>query len=171
GEGVYFAGPWEKPDEARIRALNLGFQIRLLERGDDLWVELEKAVTANRPIVLFNWTPNWVESVFPGEFVEFPDYHPDCETDPTWGQNPDFSYDCGNPKNGWLKKAAWSGMEEQWPCAWQILKAMNMDNAHIAKAAALVDVDGLSVQEAAERWLELHQPLWTGWIGEECRGE
>ncbi len=80
--GTYYAGPWEKPDEARIRALGLKFKVDELPSGEELTKKLLDAVAKKAPIVLFNWTPHWVENVIPGKFVEFPSYHQDCEIDP-----------------------------------------------------------------------------------------
>lgn len=169
--GIYIAGPWEKPEAARIRALKMAFRVRQVNNSDELWVELKKASNENRPIVLFNWTPNWVEDRFEGKFVEFPAYDPACETDPGWGINPDYHYDCGNPKDGWLKKAVWSGMPEAWPCAYQTLRNLNFNNAMISGLAARVDVDGLGHQAAAEEWLQQHESLWQSWIPDHCRSD
>jgi len=163
-QGRYVAGPWEKPDEARIRALGLNFIPVKVKHGDELWVELARAEKAGEPIVLFNWSPNWVEAVYDGAFVEFPAFAPDCETDPAWGINPKFLYDCGNPTGGWLKKAAWAGMATSWPMAHKILAAIDLSNAEFAQLAAMVDVDGLSHDEAASLWLAEHEQLWRTWI-------
>ncbi|MFT5593380.1 MAG: glycine betaine/proline transport system substrate-binding protein [Oceanicoccus sp.] len=169
-KGLYLSGPWEKPDEARIRALQIDFEVKMLASGDQLNEALKAAVKDKQPIVLFNWTPNWVESRIKGKFVEFPDYAPECETDPSWGVNKDFLYDCGNPKGGWLKKAAWSGMTTQWPCASKLLKSFTLNSQQIASAAALVDFDELSHAAAAQAWLAQYQTLWQGWIDESCQG-
>ncbi|OUS06639.1 glycine/betaine ABC transporter substrate-binding protein [Gammaproteobacteria bacterium 42_54_T18] len=168
GKGVYFAGPWEKPGEARIRALGLNFDVHILPNGDDLWVELERAHKQKKPIVLFNWTPNWVESRYAGDFIEFPVYSPECETNPSWGVSKSYLYDCGNPKGGWLKKAAWSGMEKTRRCAFQTLENINFDNKQISDAAALVDVDKLSYESAAQHWLNQNEALWKSWIPAGC---
>jgi glycine betaine/proline transport system substrate-binding protein len=168
GKGVYFAGPWEKPDEARIRALGLDLQVRVLSQGDDLWVELKKAYETQTPIILFNWTPNWVESRYEGDFVEFPQYEPACETDPSWGVNPQFIHDCGNPIGGWLKKASAVSFTQNYPCAFSTLKNISLNNQQIAVIAALVDVDKLSFQAAAEQWMQNNTALWQSWIPQEC---
>ena len=169
GKGVYFAGPWEKPDEARIRALGLNFKVKVLPKGDDLWIELKKAAAKKRPIVLFNWSPNWVESVYKGKFIEFPSYAPECEKDPSWGINKQFLHDCGNPKGGWLKKAAWSGMQRTWPCAFKTLQQVNFNNEQIAMASKRVDIDHLSYQEAAKQWMANNTAIWNSWIPVECK--
>jgi glycine betaine/proline transport system substrate-binding protein len=166
--GKYFAGPWEKPEAARVRALGMDFNVSAVVEADQLWQALEEASQQQRAIVLFNWTPNWVEARYKGKFVEFPAHAPACETDPAWGINPDFHYDCGNPAKGWLKKAAWSGMQERWPCAYQTLNHINFENLMIAQLAARVDVDGMTHEAAAKEWLKNNQRLWLSWIDESC---
>ena len=167
--GRYLTGPWEKPENARVRALGLDFEVIAVERAADLWVELEEAFSEKRPIILFNWTPNSIEAQYQGRFVEFPTYEPECETDPEWGINNDWAYDCGNPKDGWLKKAAWAGMENTWPCALGMLRSMNLNNAIIAQVAAMVDFDDMSHQLAAQQWLAENTDLWRSWIPDRCR--
>jgi glycine betaine/proline transport system substrate-binding protein len=163
GKGRYLAGPWEKPDEARIRALGLNFVAMPVKNADALWLELDKAYQQQKPIVLFNWSPNWVESRYKGKFVEFPKYEPRCETDSEWGFNTSKTHDCGNPKEGWLKKSAWKGMKKEWPCALGILQDMNFTNAMISEVAALVDSDGKSPREAAMIWLKKNKNKWEKW--------
>lgn len=168
-KGVYIAGPWEKPDEARIRALGLNFIIHKVKDGDALWQELKAAAAHQDPIVLFNWSPNWVEAQYPGAFVEFPDYDSECENNPAWGINPQFAYDCGNPKGGWLKKAAWAKFPLIWPCAANLVRNIQLDNAQISTLAALVDVNNLSYTAAAQKWLNDNQSLWQNWLPANCK--
>lgn len=168
--GRYIAGPWEKPEKDRIRALKMRFSVDTVEKASDLWVKLETAYRAKAPIVIFNWTPNWVEDRYKGSFVEFPTYDPKCESDPTWGTNKELTFDCGNPKNGWLKKAAWSGLEKNWPCAAQILRDMNFTNAMISHVSAMVVADGLTVDQAADKWIKNQQDVWEKWGRDICNG-
>lgn len=169
GIGVYFSGPWEKPDEARVRALEMDFKVHTLSKGDDLWAELKKAYSTKTPIILFNWTPNWIESRYQGAFIEFPQYSPSCETDLSWGVNKKFLYDCGNPKGGWLKKAATNSFKQQYPCAYKTLKNINLNNQQISFLSALVDIDQMSFQAAAIHWQNSNSSLWESWIPQECR--
>jgi len=163
-KGLYLGGPWEKPDGARIRALEMDFKIIRVKHGNDLWVELEKAARIKRPIVLFNWTPNWVEAKFPGKFVEFPLYDPEIETDPSKGINPEFTHDCGSPRDGWLKKVTCPGFESRFPLAFNVLKEFNFTNQMIADIAVMVDYDKNSYTEAADIWLKTHKKIWLKWL-------
>jgi len=172
GKAIYYTGPWEKPDRARIRALKLNYEVKQLDDSDSLRQQLESAIAQKKPIVIFNWTPNWVEAVHPGKFVEFPTYMAECEYDPGWGINPDLNWDCGNPKNGWLKKATAVNVATDWPCAFELINNISFNNDDIAKAAALVEVEGLSAEAAATYWLESNTSTWQAWINSsQCQVE
>lgn len=164
--GRYLAGPvdWLKHDQERVDALGMDFKIVNAGSASALWAELAAAKKRGEPIVLFNWTPNFIEAVHPGSFVEFPAHEPGCDKDPSVGPNPDATYDCGNPPNGYLKKAAWEGMAEKWPAAYEVLTRISFTNPQIAEMAKLVDVDEYEPEEAATVWLEANEDVWKSWI-------
>ena len=136
----------------------------------DLWVALEEAVKNKKPILLFNWTPNWVEHKFKGEFVNFPDYDPKCETDPAWGVSKEWKFDCGNPKNGWLKKAVSKKLKTKSPCAFEVVKNFNFENLQIAEVAFSVNSRGLTAKAAAKDWVKNNKTIWKKWIPLNCSG-
>ncbi|MEM1200573.1 MAG: ABC transporter substrate-binding protein, partial [Pseudomonadota bacterium] len=117
-----FVGPpadWGKNYAERVEALKMNFVAINVGQAATLWAELDAAVAKKEPIVLFNWTPNFIEAKHKGMFIDFPEPEGDkCAKDPSWGMNPDMVNDCGAPRSGWLKKAAWSGIAETWPAAW-----------------------------------------------------
>jgi glycine betaine/proline transport system substrate-binding protein len=162
-----FVGPpadWGKHYSERIQALGMNFQEMAVGQAATLWAELQAAYDRKEPVVLFNWTPNFIEAKFEGEFVDFPDYEAECLTDAKWGINPNSVYDCGAPKSGWLRKAGWKGLAETWPQASEFLKKVNFTNEQIAQAAALVDVEALSVEEAAAKWIAENEATWSAWM-------
>jgi len=165
-KGRYLAGPvdWQKPDKERIAALHLNYEVINAGAASALWAELKSAVRRKAPIILFNWTPNWVGAVYPGHFVNFPDWSPKCESDASWGINPKAKYDCGNPKNGYLKKGVWSGFPKKWSCGYQLIKNISFTNAQVDKAAAMVDVDRMKPEAAAAKWIKDNQAVWKKWI-------
>ncbi len=165
-QGKYFTGPWEKPDRARVRSLGLSIEVVTLKDSDALRARLETAILARRPILIFNWTPNWVESIYDGEFVEFPVHEPACETEAAWGINKNLNWDCGNPKRGWLKKAVSRNFPVTWPCAFKLLENISFNNKQISDAAALVEVNGYDYSTAAKYWLASNKIAWNSWIAE-----
>ncbi len=164
--GRYLGGPvdWLKHDQERVDSLGMNFKIVNAGSASALWAELAAAKKRNEPIVLFNWTPNFIEAVYPGAFIEFPEHEAGCDKDPALGPNPDETYDCANPPNGYLKKAAWDGMEEKWPGAFEVLGQISFTNPQIAQMAKLVDVDEFEPEEAASEWMAANEDVWKPWI-------
>ncbi|MGI9373432.1 MAG: ABC transporter substrate-binding protein [Hyphomicrobiales bacterium] len=162
-----FVGPpadWGKNYAERVKALGMNFVAVNVGQAATLWAELDAAAAKKEPIVLFNWTPNFVEAKHKGMFIDFPDPEGDkCAKDPSWGINPDMVNDCGAPRKGWLKKAAWKGLEGKYPAAWKVLSAINFSNEQIAAASLLVDVDGMSTEEAADKWIADNQEVINKW--------
>jgi glycine betaine/proline transport system substrate-binding protein len=165
-KGRYLDGPvdWLKHGQERVEALGMNFTVVNAGSAAALWAEIGAAEADKRPVVVFNWTPNFAEAVWPGEFVEFPEWVEGCDKDPAVGPNPDALYDCGNPATGYLKKAAWEGMEEKWPDAYGILQKISFTNPQIAQMAKLVDIDELEPEEAAAEWLENNKDVWSAWV-------
>ncbi len=155
-KGRFLGGPvdWLKHDDERVAALGMDFVVVNAGSAAALWAELAAAERDKRPIVMFNWTPNFAEAVWPGEFVQFPEWVEGCKDDPSVGPNPDAVWDCGNPADGYLKKAAWEGMAEKWPAAFAVLQKASFTNPQIADMAKLVDIDEMDPEDAATAWLE-----------------
>jgi len=164
-KGRYLDGPvdWLKHGQERVEALGMDFVVVNAGSAAALWAEIGAAEADKRPVVVFNWTPNFAEAVWPGEFVEFPAWVDGCDKDPAVGPNPNALYDCGNPAEGYLKKAAWDGMKDKWPAAYDVLTKISFTNPQIAEMAKFVDVDEMEPEEAAEAWLEENPDVWQGW--------
>lgn len=165
-QGRYLDGPvdWLKHGKERAEALGLDYVVINAGSAAALWAEIAAAEEDREPVLVFNWTPNFAEAVWPGEFVEFPEWEDGCDTDPAVGPNPDALHDCGNPADGYLKKAAWDGMPDEWPTAYCILQEVNFNNAQIAEMAKLVDTDDLEPEEAAEEWLDANRDVVEPWL-------
>ncbi len=165
-KGRFLAGPvdWLKNDQERVDGLGMNFEVVNAGSAAALWAALKSASKRNAPIVLFNWTPNFIEALYEGKFVEFPEYHEDCRNDPNWGLNPDKSYDCGNPKDGYLKIGVWKSFPETWPEAYKLLQNMSFSNLDIAVMAKLIDVDKMEADAAAEKWMADNEGKWKPWV-------
>ncbi len=166
-KGRFLGGPvdWLKHDQERVDALGMNFVVVNAGSAAALWAEIGAAEADKKPVVVFNWTPNFAEAVWPGEFVEFPEWVEGCNEDPAVGPNPDATYDCGNPANGYLKIAAWDGMKEKWPAAYGVLTQISFTNPQIAEMAKLVDIDEMEPEDAAAAWLEANEEVWKPWTG------
>ena len=167
GKGRFLGGPvdWLKGDQERVEGLGMDFIVENAGTAGALWAALEAASANQEPIVLFNWTPNFIEAMYDGKFIEFPTFADECRTDPEWGMNPETTHDCGNPKDGYLKLGVWEGFPAKWPNAYAAVQKMNFTNLDIAQLAMYVDIDGMEPQDAAALWLADNCARWTGWTG------
>jgi len=167
GKGRFLGGPvdWLKGDQERVEGLEMDFIVENAGTAGALWAALEAASANQEPIVLFNWTPNFIEAMYDGKFIEFPTFADECRTDPEWGMNPETTHDCGNPKDGYLKLGVWEGFPAKWPNAYAAVQKMNFTNLDIAQLAMYVDIDGMEPEDAAALWLAENCARWTGWSG------
>ena len=164
GKGVYVDGPLEwLHDTKRIEALGMNFVTVNVGPGA-LWTELEAAYKNKKAVVIFNWSPNFTDVIYGGQFVKFPEFHEKCKTDASWGINPNMTDDCGSPAEGYLKKAAWHEMPTKWPAAYKALKRINFDTNMIGTMAMYVNVDKMKHAEAAKRWIKENKEIWESWL-------
>ena len=170
-KGMYLDGPvdWLKHGQERVAALGMDFVVVNAGSAAALWAHIGQAEADKKPIVVFNWSPNFAEAVWPGEFVEFPEWEAGCDTDPTKGPNKEALYDCGNPKGGYLRKVANYEMTSKWPYAYCVLSNMTFNNAQVSEMAKLVDTDELEPEEAAEEYLAANRDLIQPWV-DACTG-
>lgn len=166
-KGRYLGAPvtWGGFDEERIAALDLPFEI--VHAGTDaaLFAELESAYQRQAPVLLWVYAPHWAPLKYKGEWVEFPKYEPACYTDPAWGGNPNATHDCGKPRGPiWI--AAWAGLKDKWPGAYQTIKNFKMDNDEMGALITEVDLEGKKVEDVVAAWIAANESRWQGWIVE-----
>ncbi|PKI14931.1 glycine/betaine ABC transporter substrate-binding protein [Colwellia sp. 12G3] len=167
-KGVYYTGPWNYRDAAMIRSLDINFTIERLADAEQLWQKLYQAEKTKQPIVLLHWSPNWVDVRIKGHFVEFPDYDKACEQDPAWGVNKEMLYDCGNPKVTLIKKAAWPGVKNKWPCVYQLMKKVNFTTEMISYASSLYGIEQKTEQQAIAIWIAKYGEQSKVWLEFSC---
>ena len=166
GKGVFISGPadWKKQDVERIEALKMNFIVKHTESAKEIWSELDIAVNQNKPIVIFAWIPNFIGAKHEGSFVNFPKYETECNTDPSWGINPNALYDCDHLANGYLKLAVNKDFKKNHPKGYKLIKQINFSISDFNKMGYYIDVENLEVPLAAEKWLLENKPKWSKWV-------
>jgi glycine betaine/proline transport system substrate-binding protein len=167
-KGIYYSGPCNYRDGDLIRALELNFTIEKLKSTADILDKIKDTSKHQMPIVIFNWSPNWVDVRMSGKFIEFPAFDKQCEKSPEWGINKHLINDCGNPTGVHLRKAAWPGLEKTSPCIFKLLSKIDFTNEMIAEASALVDYDGYSEKKAVALWLDKYAEKNSNWLLSQC---
>ncbi len=164
-KGRYLGGPvtWEGFDDERVQALGLPFDVVHAGTDPAMFAELQSAEERKAPIMLWIYSPHWAPAKYEGEWVQFPEYTPECYTDPKWGVNPDMAYDCGKP-HGEIWKYAWGGMKAKWPVAYSVAKNMTLDAKELGLLAGQVDLDGKTIEDVAEAWVKANESKWRAWV-------
>ncbi len=165
--GRYLGGPvtWGGFDDERVKALEMDFEV--VHAGTDaaLFAELESAYQRKAPIVLWLYEPHWAPAKFEGSFVKFPPYSAECYQDPSVGINPNAAYDCGKP-TGPIWKVSWAGLEDKWPGAAKIIKDYTLTNADMGALVTKVDLNGVSIDAAADEWIAANEAAWSKWLAQ-----
>jgi glycine betaine/proline transport system substrate-binding protein len=142
----------------RIDALGLGdlWVVKFAGSADALWAELAAAKKEDRGTIIFNWTPNFTDGAG-FTFIKFPPY--------TAGCRPEDGGDgkCGSP-DGYLKKAVNADFPKTHPGAADIFKKMSFSTGQIGAMAALVDLDKMTHEDAAKKWLADNESVWKAWM-------
>ena len=157
GKGRWLEGPQSWHGDlmpVRVKALGLDdkYVVKFAGGADAIWAELASAKKENRGIITFNWTPNFTDAEG-FVFIEFPGYTDGCRV----ADGGDGS--CGSPK-GWLKKAANYKFPKTHPAAYKAFSKISFTTTQVGQMAALVDVDKLSHQDAAKKWLADNEAVW-----------
>jgi len=161
GKGRILDGPqsWHGVEYTdRVEAL-LGddWVVKFAGSADALWAELAAAKKEGRGTIVFNWTPNFTDKEGYA-FIEWPAYYLGCRKQDGGDSK------CGSPI-GWLKKAANWKFPKTHPAAYMAFSRMSFTAGHIGGMAALVDIDKMTHQDAAEAWLAANEDVWKPMIG------
>jgi glycine betaine/proline transport system substrate-binding protein len=164
-KGRYVGGPvtWAGFDDERVEALGLDFEVIHAGTEAAMFAELESAYQRKAPVLLWVYAPHWAVAKFDGEWVEFPEYTPECYSDPKWGTNPNMAYDCGKPF-GWIKKVGWKDGEKKWPNAYKAVRNFNIDNKEMGAMISAIDLDGKKLDDVVADWMNKNESRWKAWI-------
>lgn len=163
GRILSYPADWGTRSADIIKAL--GADLQAVPAGSEgaLVAELKAADARKTPLVMMFWAPHWVFSEVEAGWVELPAYDPACDTDPAWGPNPNATGDCGVERPVTMK-VAWSGFEEKWPAAWEVLEAFTMDTSDQETLMKAIDQDGEKLEDVVAAYVEANADTWMPWV-------
>ncbi|MEM7670612.1 MAG: ABC transporter substrate-binding protein [Pseudomonadota bacterium] len=159
GRLVDYPADWGTPGAERLTGFGLPFKAVPAGSEGALIAELRASTEKKSPLFIVFWQPHWAMSAYDVQFVDVPVGNDDCFTDASWGPNPDATMDCGfSPTR--IFKAAWSGAEEKWPAAYEILSNYQLAVEDAQPMMGAVDVDGGAVEEVVADWMAANEGKW-----------
>lgn len=147
---------WVQYDQEIITNLDLPLEIVWTGSEDVLLAEVSSAYAREEPVLFYFYTPHAVFNRFDLTQVELPPYSDDCYADPA-------EVDCAYPPDR-LFKAISPDLQEKDADVYQFLKNFryNGNDPQIEMLATLDE--GLSVEEAAQKWIDENEATWRAWL-------
>ncbi|GAB5437676.1 ABC transporter substrate-binding protein [Falsiruegeria mediterranea] len=159
GRLVDYPADWGTPGADRMTGLELPFKAVPAGSEGALIAELRASTERKSPLLITFWQPHWAMSAYDVQFVELPAGEDACFTDASWGPNPNAVNDCDFAPTR-IFKASWSGMEDKWPAAFEILSNYTLDVADQQPMMGAIDVDGGSVEDVVAAWMAENEGTW-----------
>ena len=159
GRLVDYPADWGTPGADRMTGFALPFKAVPAGSEGALITELRASVEKKSPLLITFWQPHWAMSAYDVKFVDLPVGNEACFTDPAWGPNPDAVNDCDFAPSR-IFKAAWSGFEEKWPAAFEILSNYELAVEDQQPMMGQIDVDGGKVEEVVTAWMAANEAKW-----------
>jgi glycine betaine/proline transport system substrate-binding protein len=159
-KGQFLAGDpsWVQYDADIVRNLGMDFEVVTAGSEDALLAALDGAYSREQPILFYFYTPHSVFARYDLTEVELPAYSDECYAEAESG-----GVACDYPEDV-LFKVFWSGLSEAAAPVHTFLSKMNYDtDAQIAMVAA-VEVEGKSIDEAAQEWVTANESTWRAWL-------
>ena len=159
-KGQYLSGhpSWTNHDQQIIENLGLNFDIVHAGSEMEILTALDAAYNRQDPILFYFWTPHSAFDTYNLTKVKLPEYNDECHARAgTGGVDCDYpAYDIFKIVNRDLKNDA--------PLADAFLRNMNYAAADQISMLAAVELDGLSIEEAAAAWIEANSSTWSTWL-------
>jgi len=159
GRLLDYPGEWGTPGADRLKALSLPFKAVPAGSEGALVTEFRASSERKTPLLAVFWSPHWAIAAYDLKYVALPEGTPECYEDPAYGSNPNVTGDCDFLPTR-VFKAAWPGVKEQWPAAYQIMKNFQLSIDQQQTLMGKVDVDGRPAEEVTLEWFKTNEATW-----------
>lgn len=156
---LLFGDPsWVTYEADIIENLGLNFQIVQAGSEDAIVAALDAAYSREDPILFYFWTPHSIHAKYDLTRVALPDYTDECYAAAESGD-----VDCDYPPDN-LFKIFWPGLKDAAPDAYTLLHNMQYSTDDQISMIASVELDGNSVEDAAQAWIDNNAAVWQAWL-------
>ncbi|MGI9494358.1 MAG: ABC transporter substrate-binding protein [Geminicoccaceae bacterium] len=159
GRLLDYPADWGTPGADRIAGLELPFKAVPAGSEGALISEIRASTEKKSPLLVVFWQPHWAMAAYDLKFAALPEGVDECYDDASWGTNPNATHDCDFTPTR-IFKAAWSGLAEKWPAAYEIIDNYKLSTDQQEPLMGQVDVDGKSVEEVVATFLDENEDYW-----------
>lgn len=153
GRLLDYPADWGSPGGDRFTAMGMNFTAVPAGSEGALITELEASIAKKSPLLMTFWQPHWALAEYQTEWVALPVGTDDCYNDASWGVNKNATGDCDfSPTR--IFKVTWSGFNETWPMANEILVNYTLDAASQQNMMAAIDGRGEDINKVVAAYIE-----------------
>ena len=145
-------------DEDIIGNLDLPLEVVYAGSEEAILAAVDSAYSREEPVLVYLWTPHSAHNAYDLTEVALPDYSDACYDTADAG-----GVDCDYPADV-LFKTVGADLADNAPDADAFIRAMNYTTADQVAMLASVEVDGMSVDDAAAKWIADNGDVWADWI-------
>jgi len=159
-KGQFLAGDpsWVQYDADIITNLGMNFQVVTAGSEDALLAALDAAYNRQEPILFYFYKPHAIFAKYELTEVQLPEYSEECYAKADSG-----GIDCDYPQDE-LFKIFWTGLESDAPDAFTLLSNFSYDTETQIQLIAQVELDGKTVNEVAQAWVDANESVWSAWL-------
>lgn len=160
-KGQFLAGDpsFVTNDAGIINGLDLDFQVVYAGSEAALIEAFRKAEQDKTPLIGYFYSPQWFLNEVPLVKIDLPPWEEGCDADP---ENITCDYAPYSP----LDKIISTSLEEKAPEAAQFIKNFQWTAEHQNTVANYITNDGMSREEAGEKWASENEDVWKAWLPE-----
>ncbi|MEP6757670.1 MAG: glycine betaine ABC transporter substrate-binding protein [Actinomycetota bacterium] len=144
-------------------AKNLGLNLKAKYAGSEEaeLTELDTAYQAQKPILMYFWTPHWAHENYDLTQIKLPKVTDACTQIYATGENAD-AYNCDYPTDP-LYKAFNADLQTNAPAAFAFLSAMQWTEAD-QNAVSHDLYSEMDPADAAQKWIDANPDTWQSWV-------
>jgi glycine betaine/proline transport system substrate-binding protein len=147
-------------DKALVKNLKLNYSIVFAGSESAQITQIKQFAKQKKPFLTYWYTPQWLFNQVPMVEVKLPKYTDKCAAK---GEKDPDSIDCAYPTTP-LQKYLNADFAKQGGKAAAFLKKFHWTKKDQNQVSELIASDGMSAQDAAEKWVKAHPDVWKKWL-------
>ncbi|MEJ7799646.1 MAG: glycine betaine ABC transporter substrate-binding protein [Ilumatobacter sp.] len=164
-EGQFLGGDpsFVQYDQAIVDNLELPLEVVYAGSEEAILAALDSAYSREEPVLIYLWTPHSAHNTYDLTEVKLPDYTDECYASTVSEGATGDGVACDYPADD-LFKIVTKDLASTSPAVDAFIKKMNYTTEDQIEMLAAVEVDGMSMDEAAAAWIEAHPETWKAWL-------
>ena len=143
-------------DEPIIANLGLPFEVQMSGSEAATVAELDSAVAAKKPILMYWWTPTAAAGKYHLVEVKLPEHTDGCYDDLE-------KVACGYPADPLIKLAS-AKLKEKNAKVWAMLEKVQITNDEQLELLPQVEIDKMPAEKVAADWIAANETIWKAWV-------